>query len=94
MVDEPPAEWRYHVPALKLYHNYLLSAIYKTRERLATEFGMYDLTDYSTHVRVWPDPRMPPWLDDPWLREADRLALLRRFPVFYGQYGWTEAQTG
>ena len=33
---------------------------------------------------------MPPWLGDPELHASHRANLLRKDPVHYGQFGWTE----
>lgn len=82
LVVRPTAEWRHHVPALKLYANCLMSASFRAKTPVQG-FKMYDLVDYTTHERRLPDPKIPPWL-----READRTALLNRFPIFYSQFGW------
>lgn len=33
---------------------------------------------------------MPPWLGDPDFHASHRSNLLRKDPVYYGQFGWTE----
>lgn len=36
------------------------------------------------------EPRMPPWLGDPAFHASHRSNLLRKDPVHYGQFGWSE----
>jgi len=36
---------------------------------------------------------MPPWLGDERLHSTHRANLLRKDPVWYGKYGWTEEPT-
>jgi hypothetical protein len=36
---------------------------------------------------------MPPWLGDKRVHSSHRANLLRKDPVWYGQFGWTEAPT-
>lgn len=35
-------------------------------------------------------PLTPPWLGDPDLHASHRANLLRKDPIWYGQFGWTE----
>ena len=39
------------------------------------------------------DNPMPPWLGDERLHSTHRANLLRKDPVWYGKYGWTEEPT-
>ena len=36
------------------------------------------------------NPKMPPWLGSPKLHSSHRANLIRKDPVHYGQFGWTE----
>jgi hypothetical protein len=38
-----------------------------------------------------PDTGPPPWLGDPDFHAAHRSNLLRKDPVWYGQFGWSES---
>lgn len=39
---------------------------------------------------ISPDIKFPPWLGDPAFHASHRSNLLRKDPVWYGQWGWTE----
>lgn len=71
--------WRGYEDALRLYMN---AAIEEWVRR-----GFRNTMELAT---VPASPRFPPWLGDPAFHASHRANLLRKDPVFYGQYSWTE----
>jgi len=71
--------WRGYEGALRLYRNAII------REWVARGYvNSMELTRSGGRVR------MPPWLGDQAFHASHRSNLLRKNPVFYGQYGWEE----
>lgn len=71
--------WNGYLPALKLYHN--LSIDEWVRRGYNNTMKHYDLPD---------NIQMPPWFGWEKLHASHRSNLLRKDPVWYGQFGWSE----
>ena len=71
--------WNGYLPALKLYHN--LSIDEWVRRGYNNNMKHYDLPD---------NIQMPPWFGWEDLHASHRSNLLRKDPVWYGQFGWSE----
>lgn len=71
--------WLNNLPALKLYTNMCIDEW--VRRGYRNNMEKYDLPD---HIE------MPSWLGDEAFHASHRSNLLRKDPVFYGKYGWTE----
>ena len=71
--------WNGYLPALKLYHN--LSIDEWVRRGYNNTMKHYDLPD---------NIQMPPWFGWEDLHASHRSNLLRKDPVWYGQFGWSE----
>jgi hypothetical protein len=70
--------WRGHIPALKLYHD--------TAIRVWKERGYKNtMIEYNEECYEFPE-----WLGDPTFHASHRSNLLRKDPVHYGQFNWTE----
>jgi hypothetical protein len=41
-------------------------------------------------ANAYPNCRLPPWLGDDAFHASHKSNLLRKDPVYYGQFGWTE----
>ena len=46
---------------------------------------------FQEQIDAHPDNGDPPWLGDDKIHASHRSNLLRKDPVHYGQYGWTES---
>jgi hypothetical protein len=86
---EPVKGWANHparkmfmgyLDALKLYYNICIVSWVKRGYK--NTMPLYDLPD--TEIE------MPHWLGDPAFHASHRSNLLRKDPVYYGQFGWTE----
>lgn len=76
--------WKGHESALAAY-GWTMCAEWKRRgyrDNLTPFFDAY----------AW-GGRSPAWLGDPALHASHRSNLLRKYPEWYGQYGWTEPNT-
>ena len=71
--------WQGYPEALAFYYNNMV------REWLVRGYR-------NSMPLVWLDGSfaMPPWLGDKEFHAAQRANLIRKDPVFYGQYGWSE----
>jgi hypothetical protein len=72
--------WDGYMDALKLYHNVCI------QEWVARGYNntmqLYDLPQ---------DIVMPPWIGDERVHRSHRSNLLRKDPVFYSQFNWSES---
>lgn len=77
--------WRNHKPALALY-------LWCGLEELAKRGRHYDhhRAELLQHFTPGVGVDAPPWLGDPAFHAAHRSNLLRKNPVWYGKFGWTE----
>ena len=74
--------WNGYLDALKLYHNLAIDEW--VRRGFKNTMVQYDLPE------VVP---MPPWMGQEKFHASHRANLLRKDPIFYGQYGWTDDPT-
>jgi hypothetical protein len=74
--------WRGHEPALSAYFNVI------REEWIARGYNNNMEFIYTTESIV-----MPPWFGDPTFHASHRSNLLRKDPVFYGKYNWSEPPT-
>lgn len=72
--------WRGYEDVLRLYMNVAIQEWVRRGFRNTMELAA-----------VPESPQLPPWLGDPAFHASHRANLLRKDPVFYGQYGWTES---
>ncbi len=72
--------WRGYEDALRLYMKVAVQEWVRRGFRNTMELAA-----------VPESPQLPPWLGDPAFHASHRANLLRKDPVFYGQYGWTES---
>ena len=79
--------WQHH-PAVKMWQGYedALAMYHDTMIMCWLERG-YKNNMKLTHVS---QAKMPPWMGDPQFHASHRSNLLRKDPVYYGQFGWTE----
>lgn len=73
--------WRGRVESLKRYHDVMLSTVLRLRTHDVKAFGLYGADPAATP---------PDWLGRESFHRSHRSNLLRKDPVFYGRYGWTE----
>ena len=73
--------WNGYLDALKLYHN--LSILEWVSRGFKNTMKLYTIPFDL-------DIPMPPWLGDEKFHASHRANLLRKDPVHYGQFGWTE----
>lgn len=71
--------WKHHVEALAWYHNCILSEW--CGRGFANEMA------FLVHEYY---PPMPSWFGDQRLHSSHRSNLLRKDPLHYGKYGWTD----
>lgn len=74
--------FRNHIPALALYSKVICEEWIRQ--------GFRDTVLEQIEPYLQPDPRMPSWLGDERLHASHRSNLLRKYPNYYGYYGWTE----
>lgn len=83
--------WRNH-PACKMWAGYV-PALARYGQACATEYRQRGYQDRTANVfadLLGVDELMPPWLGNALLHATHRANLLRKDPVYYGQFGWTE----
>lgn len=71
--------WNGYLDALKLYHN--LSIEEWVRRGYKNTMKMYDLPDSIV---------LPPWVGNERIHSSHRSNLLRKDPIHYGKFGWSE----
>jgi hypothetical protein len=90
----PGSRWRSH-PAVRMWRGHDLALAYYVRAVI----GEWTSRGYRNSMVVpaaadllvcWPN-WCPPWLGDPAFHAAHRSNLLRKDPVHYGRFGWTES---
>ena len=77
--------WRGHTHHLALY---ALAGLHELAAR-GKRYPVIEQELLETLER-FPNTGPPPWLGDPDFHAAHRSNLLRKNPVWYGQFGWTE----
>jgi len=90
--------WPNH-PAAKMWHrydsalaSYLLAGVDELYDRGRSYYDRpwcKELVDIL--YKFGDDIRLPPWWGDERVHSSHRANLLRKDPVWYGQWGWTEA---
>lgn len=96
-LTQPGYGWQNH-PAVKMWRGYHWAlACYgyaicqKWRDRnFADTLLPWFLEQHRKCMAENADSNNPPWLDDPSFHASHRSNLLRKDPVWYGQFGWTE----
>jgi hypothetical protein len=73
--------WRGYEEALKVYYNMAVGEWLDRGYKNTMEMMVVDISKL-----IW-----PPWLSDERFVVSHRSNLLRKDPVFYGKYGWTES---
>jgi hypothetical protein len=71
--------WRGHINALKLYYNLCID-----------EWVRRGYQNKMMKMKISGKISYPPWFGRKDFHAAHRSNLLRKDPVFYSQYGWTE----
>lgn len=71
--------WDGYLDALKLYHNLAIDEW--VSRGFKNTMIKYDLPEVIT---------MPPWIGHETLHASHRANLLRKDPIHYGRFGWTE----
>ena len=71
--------WNGYLNGLKLYHN--LSIIEWKSRGYKNTMQLYDIPDSID---------LPPWIGNVEFHRSHRSNLLRKDPIWYGQWGWTE----
>ncbi|SRR5487761_2180339 len=80
--------WRRH-PAALMWSGYE-DALALYMNAIITEWKRRGFHNSMELAQIPDAPPMPWWLGDPAFHAAHRSNLLRKDPVFYGQYGWSE----
>jgi len=74
--------WRGYLDALKLYYNLAIE-----------EWVRRGYRNRMKKMDIEGEVLLPPWFGDEAFHAAHRSNLLRKDPVYYGQYGWQEPPT-
>lgn len=74
--------WRGYLDALKLYHN--LSINEWVSRGFNNTMKLYDLPSTVT---------LPPWIGKDDVHASHRSNLIRKDPIWYGKFGWSEPST-
>lgn len=80
--------WRNH-PAARMWRGYE-DALAAYLNAVITEWTRRGYRNTMELEPVPVTPKLPGWLGDAAFHAAHRANLLRKDPVFYGQYGWSE----
>ena len=105
-MPNPKSRWRNH-PAVRMWAghelqllNYAICICSEWRRRgfddsLLMQFG---IAEFVRRTRYLPADlsaamELPPWIADSRLHASHRSNLLRKDPVHYGKFGWTEPPT-
>jgi len=91
LTARPGTGW-YNHPASKMWRNYH-PALARYGVVMCREWIRRGYNDTMLpRLQEFPQlrRRMPPWFGDPAFHAAHRSNLLRKDPVYYGQFGWTE----
>jgi hypothetical protein len=85
-VNHPAVKmWCGYEYGLKFYANEMIMEWQRRGYKNTME--IYDIPDTAI------DTLFPPWFGDEKFHASHRSNLLRKDPVYYGQFGWTEPQT-
>lgn len=90
--------WKHH-PAAKMWHGYERYLCYyaaslaqemsrRTRWKLGIPTKWYNY--FMDLANVYADNGPPPWLGEPRFHASHRSNLLRKDPIHYGKFGWSE----
>ncbi len=77
--------WRHH-PIVRLWTNYT-DALCEYYDCMVIEWRHRGYVNTMPLIDLAPSIVYPPWLTDDFIR-AHRSNLLRKDPVYYGQFGW------
>ena len=78
--------WNGHLPLLRQYLGHILAEWQSLGYRTSAAI----LAERSPPLYLEPYSAIPWWLGNEQFHAAHRSNLLRKDPVWYGQYGWTE----
>lgn len=93
--------WIHH-PASKMWHGYerqlclysmTLAVEMERRGKWKPDVAPRWYSYFYNKSFEYPDTGLPPWLGDDRVHSSHRANLLRKDPVHYGQFGWTETPT-
>jgi hypothetical protein len=76
--------WMDYLPALLLYTNHMLCTVIRLKTHKVVAYQPFDM------IGDLRNPKMPWWVGNKEFHASHRSNLLRKDPVFYGKYGWTE----
>lgn len=79
--------WQGHELALA---SYLWAGVLELDQRGKGYWSRPWCLELQTHLDGQPAPVLPPWLGDERVHSSHRANLLRKDPVWYGKFGWTE----
>lgn len=71
--------WHNHLDALKLYCNLAIA-------EWINRFYNNSMIQYKLPSNI----KLPPWIGDKNFHASHRSNLLRKYPIWYSQFGWTE----
>jgi len=71
--------WEGYEDALRLYHDVMIE-----------EWILRGYNNNMPLYGIYPDVFLPDWIGDERLHASHRANLLRKDPIFYGKYGWSE----
>jgi hypothetical protein len=80
--------WKHH-PAVAMWRGYE-SALENYYAAICREWVRRGYRNTMPIIIPHPDPVLPPWLGDPAFHASHRSNLLRKWPDYYNQFGWTE----
>lgn len=94
--------WKHH-PAVKMWEGYE-GSLCRYAEDICREWisrGFKDSILEKLNImrmtigmgKEWESYNSPEWLGDKWFHTSHRSNLLRKDPIHYGKFGWTEPST-
>ncbi len=83
--------WRRH-PATRMWSGYL-NALKRYYNLTIEEWVRRGYRNGMEKMAIEGEIVLPPWFGDEAFHAAHRSNLLRKDPVYYGQFGWTEPPT-
>jgi hypothetical protein len=89
--DSQHPGWRNH-PAVRMWRSFE-DALRRYMNATIMEWTGRGYRNTMALADIAGAPEMPPWLGDPAFHAAHRANLLRKDPVYYRRFGWTDAPT-
>lgn len=81
--------WRHH-PAVLMWRGYE-DALRLYLNTIITEWTRRGYRNTMALAQTPESPPLPPWLGDPAFHASHRANLLRKDPIYYRQFGWSES---